>query len=72
MKDLKDHLRHAKKVGECIQVSDWSRYLHILYPLHIILADILISLYYCENFMGYTANIMNNRATVKSIYAKHS
>ena len=38
MKDLKDHLRHAKKVGECIQVSDWSRYLHILYPLHI-LAD---------------------------------
>ena len=21
MKDLKDHLRHAKKVGECIQVS---------------------------------------------------
>lgn len=23
MKDLKDHLRHAKKVGECIQVSVW-------------------------------------------------
>lgn len=23
LKDLKDHLRHAKKVGECIQVSCW-------------------------------------------------
>jgi len=22
LKDLKDHLRHAKKIGECIQVSD--------------------------------------------------
>ena len=63
MKDLKDHLRHAKKVGECIQVSVIYSMIFVLLPkmtLSITL-NLRLSQYQC----------IITRVMAKSIYAPH-
>lgn len=73
MVDLKDHLRHAKKIGECVQVSSvvdlFVQSLMCVYHVGTCVVETV------NNYSHHKPNQQqqnNNRATVKSIYAQHS
>lgn len=79
MNDLKDHLRHAKKVGECIQVRTCSLFVinivslvQIFYRQEVILTIfLLIPLRYNNSIYLINKNFQfNDRVTGKSIFVQ--